>query len=697
MDATSEDGYELWLRYRKLDDPSLLGQYRNAIHCATVLGKSPIADAIRRELARALPAILDQAVPLSDRTRACNSLVVGTAGELDAIGVSLSQADYRRLGEDGFTIRSLPFAGNHWILITGISGPAILAGIFYFLRLLQTHRDIHALDVSVCPRIRHRILCHWDNIDGSIERGYAGGSLWNWEELPGIAGTRLVDYARACASIGLNGTVLNNVNAQPESLSTEYLRKTAALADLFRPYCIRVYLSPLFSAPVQLGGLGTSDPRCPEVSEWWKRKVDEIYRLIPDFGGFVVKANSEGQPGPQDYGANHDDGANLLAAALEPYGGMVLWRAFVYDAATDADRAKCAYEEFVPLDGKFRPNVLLQVKNGPVDFQPREPFHPLFGAMAKTPLALELQITQEYLGQSIHLIYLASMWKEVLDSDTHAKGPGTTVARIVDGSAGDGATSAIVGVANTGSDRNWCGHHFAQANWYAFGRLAWDAGISAEAIADEWIRMTWSNDPVVVDVIKRMMLGSWEACIDYMTPLGLHHIMQEGHHYGPDPGFDGAPRADWNNVYYHRADAEGVGLDRSSSGSNAASQYHSPLREQFDDMAACPERLLLWFHHVGWHHRLRSGSVLWEELQRHYDAGVAYVQEMVRTWQSLQGKIDPERHRHVSKRLEQQLENAQLWRQVCISYFGRFASSKPWIRGPVPGQSGDPSNVVLSC
>ena len=684
MDATSEDGYELWLRYRKLDDPSLLGQYRNAIHCATVLGKSPIADAIRRELARALPAILDQAVPLSDRTRACNSLVVGTAGELDTIGVSLSQADYRRLGEDGFTIRSLPFTGNHWILITGISGPAILVGIFHFLRLLQTHRDIHALDVSVCPRIRHRILCHWDNIDGSIERGYAGGSLWNWEELPGIAGTRLVDYARACASIGLNGTVLNNVNAQPESLSTEYLRKTAALADLFRPYCIRVYLSPLFSAPVQLGGLGTSDPRCPEVSEWWKRKVDEIYRLVPDFGGFVVKANSEGQPGPQDYGANHDDGANLLAAALEPYGGMVLWRAFVYDAATDADRAKCAYEEFVPLDGKFQPNVLLQVKNGPVDFQPREPFHPLFGAMAKTPLALELQITQEYLGQSIHLVYLASMWKEVLDSDTYAKGPGTTVARIVDGSAGDGATSAIVGVANTGSDRNWCGHHFAQANWYAFGRLAWDAGISAEAIADEWIRMTWSNDPVVVDVIKLMMLGSWEACIDYMTPLGLHHIMQEGHHYGPDPGFDGAPRADWNNVYYHRADAEGVGLDRSSSGSNAASQYHSPLREQFDDMAACPERLLLWFHHVGWHHRLRSGSVLWEELQRHYDAGVAYVQEMVRTWQSLQGKIDPERHRHVSERLEQQLENAQLWRQVCISYFGRFASSKPRIRGPDP-------------
>jgi alpha-glucuronidase len=518
------------------------------------------------------------------------------------------------------------------------------------------------------------VLAHWDNIDRSIERGYAGPSLWNWDDLPKSIATRYHDYARACASIGINGAVLNNVGAQAESLTAEYLVKTAALADVFRPYGIRVYLSPVFSAPAQLDGLATSDPRDPAVTEWWKSKVDEIYRLIPDFGGFQVKANSEGQPGPQDYGATHDDGANVLAEALESHGGIVLWRAFVYDMTIDADRARCAYKEFVPLDGQFRPNVFVQAKNGPIDFQPREPFHPLFGAMVQTPLALELQITQEYLGQSTHLVYLAGMWREILDSDTYAKGPGSTVARVVDGSLYDHTSSSIVGVANTGSDRNWCGHHFAQANWYAFGRLAWDYSLSAEAIADEWVRMTWSNDPLVLDAIKPMMLGSWEACINYMTPLGLHHMMQEGHHYGPDPAFNGAERVDWNNVYYHRADTEGLGFDRSSTGSDAVSQYHNPLREQLDDVDTCPEKFLLWFHHVPWDHRLRSGRTLWEELQSRYDTGVAFVEKMRSTWQSLQDRIDPQRHEHVSKRLKEQQENALLWREVCINYFRRFAS-----------------------
>jgi alpha-glucuronidase len=676
MDKAGEDGYELWLRYRKVDNPGQLAQYRDAIHVAVVLGKSATADMLRRELARALPVLLDNAVPLSDERPANNALVVGTVDQLDAVGIDLPQADYRRLGEEGFLIRSHRIASGTWTLIAGNSGPAVLAGTFHFLRLLQTHQDIGSLNLSICPRIRHRVLGHWDNLDGSIERGYAGRSLWNWDELPEVTQTRYHDYARACASIGINGAVLNNVNAQAESLSPEYLQKTAALADLLRPYGIRVYLAPRFSAPVQLGGLATNDLRDPAVAEWWRQKVDEVYRLIPDFGGFEVKANSEGQPGPQDYGANHDDGANLLAAALEPHGGMVLWRAFVYDVATDADRAKCAYKEFVPLDGKFRPNVFVQVKNGPIDFQPREPFHPLFGAMEVTPLALELQITQEYLGQSIHLVNLAPMWKEILDSDTYAKGPGSTVAGIVDGSANGHPSSCMVGVANTGSDRNWCGHHFAQTNWYAFGRLAWDSDLSAEAIADEWVRMTWSNDPLVLDAIKTMMLGSWEACVNYMTPLGLHHLMQEGHHYGPDPGFNAAKRADWNNVYYHRADAKGVGFNRSTTGSNASSQYHSPLREQLNDMATCPEELLLWFHHVPWDHCVRSGRTLWEELQHRYDAGVAFVQEMDSIWQSLQVRIDPRRHQHVSERLKQQLENARFWRQVCIDYFGRFASSQ---------------------
>jgi alpha-glucuronidase len=674
MSIMSEDGYELWLRYRIVDDVDRLAQYRKTVSSAAVWGNGATAEIIRSELARALPALLGSPVPLAEKTPAGNALVVGTADELEAVGVAIPQAQRRGLGDEGFLIRSLQSAGvNNWILITGNSWPAVLTGTFHFLRLLQTNRDIRELDIASCPRIRHRLLSHWDNIDGSIERGYAGTSLWNWEELPESTDTRYHDYARACASIGINGAVLNNANAQAASLTAEYLAKTAALAEVFRPYGIRVYLTAVFSAPMQLGGLSTSDPRDPAVAGWWNRKVDEIYHLIPDFGGFQIKANSEGQPGPQDYGANHDDGANMLAEALGPHGGMLLWRAFVYDVSIDADRAKCANKEFVPLDGKFRPNVFVQAKNGPIDFQPREPFHPLFGAMQQTPLGLELQITQEYLGQSMHLVYLADMWKEILDSDTYAKGPGATVARVVDGSLYGHTASSIVGVANTGSDRNWCGHHFAQANWYAFGRLAWDHQLSPEAITEEWMRMTWSNHAVVLDAIKRMMLGSWEACINYMTPLGLHHIMQEGHHYGPDPSFNAAKREDWSSVYYHRADTEGIGFDRTSTGSNAVSQYHSPLREQFGNLDTCPEKYLLWFHHVPWDHRLQSGRTLWEELQHRYDVGVAFVDEMCSIWQSLQARIDPVRHEHVGRRLKQQQENARLWREVCINYFGRFA------------------------
>jgi alpha-glucuronidase len=674
MSLKDEDGYELWLRYRPVDDADRLAQYRQAIRSVVVPGASATAEIIRRELACALPALLDTAVPFAEKPTG-NALVVGTTDELEAIGVRIAQTERRQLGEPGFLIHSHQAGSHDWTLITSHSATAALTGTFHFLRLLQTHQDIRSLDIKSRPRIARRILAHWDNLDGSIERGYAGRSLWNWDALPETIDPRYYDYARAGASIGINGTCLNNVNANAKSLTAEYLEKTAALADVFRPYGIRVYLSPVFSAPSLLGGLPTSDPRDPAVAAWWRGKVDEIYRLIPDFGGFQVKANSEGQPGPQDYGANHDDGANLLAQALESHGGLVLWRAFVYDAKIDVDRARCAYKEFVPLDARFRPNVLVQVKNGPIDFQPREPFHPLLGAMKQTPLALELQITQEYLGQSVHLVYLGGMWKEILDSDTYAVGPGSTVARVVDGSVFGQAASSIVGVANTGSDRNWCGHHFAQANWYAFGRLAWDYGLSAEAIADEWIRMTWAHDPYVADAVKTMMLGSWEACINYMTPLGLHHLMQEGHHYGPDPGFNAARRPDWNNVYYHHADAKGLGFDRSSAGSNAVSQYHSPLREQFDNLKTCPKEFLLWFHHAPWDHRLQSGRTLWEELGHRYDAGVACVEKMRSTWQSLQDRIDPQRHEHVSRRLEQQLENARLWREVCLNYFGHFRTS----------------------
>ena len=669
----NEDGYRLWLRYQFTSDDIRLSQYLEMIEGVTILETGASYDIIKDELDIALPVILDKQIQTGSTIVPGNILVAGTVENLKKINLDIPRADCLDMGDEGFLIRHDKEGEHSRIILSANTGKSVITGMFHFLRLLQTHQDIQHIDFLSSPRITRRLLCHWDNIDGSIERGYAGRSLWQWNELPDKIDPRYRDYARACASIGINGVILNNVNSQAEILSSEYLVETAALADVFRPYGIRIYLSPPFNAPVQLGDLKTGDPGNKDVKHWWKGKVDEIYRLIPDFGGFQVKAGSEGQPGPQDYGANHHDGANMLAEAMHDHEGIVFWRAFVYDTTIDKDRAKCAYKEFVPLDGKFDPVVFVQVKNGPVDFQPREPFHPLFGAMEKTPLAIELQITQEYLGQAVHLVYLAPMWKEVLDSDTFAHGKGSTVSGIVDGSLYRNTESAIVGIANTGSDRNWCGHHFAQANWYAFGRLGWDHTLSSEAICEEWIRMTWSNDPDVVESIKSMMLGSWEACVDYMTPLGLHHIMQEGHHYGPDPAFNGASREDWNSIYYHRADKEGLGFDRSSTSSNAVGQYFSPLREECDNLKTCPEKYLLWFHHVPWFYRLRSGRTLFEELQEHYNSGVNYVSGMKNTWERLKDKIDPQRFEHVMNKLEEQEQNARLWRDVCVEYFGRFA------------------------
>ena len=669
----NEDGYRLWLRYQFTSDDIRLSQYLEMIEGVTILETGASYDIIKDELDIALPVILDKQIQTGSTIVPGNILVAGTVENLKKINLDIPRADCLDMGDEGFLIRHDKEGEHSRIILSANTGKSVITGMFHFLRLLQTHQDIQHIDFLSSPRITRRLLCHWDNIDGSIERGYAGRSLWQWNELPDKIDPRYRDYARACASIGINGVILNNVNSQAEILSSEYLVETAALADVFRPYGIRIYLSPPFNAPVQLGDLKTGDPGNKDVKHWWKGKVDEIYRLIPDFGGFQVKAGSEGQPGPQDYGANHHDGANMLAEAMHDHEGIVFWRAFVYDTTIDKDRAKCAYKEFVPLDGKFDPVVFVQVKNGPVDFQPREPFHPLFGAMEKTPLAIELQITQEYLGQAVHLVYLAPMWKEVLDSDTFAHGKGSTVSGIVDGSLYRNTESAIVGIANTGSDRNWCGHHFAQANWYAFGRLGWDHTLSSEAICEEWIRMTWSNDPDVVESIKSMMLGSWEACVDYMTPLGLHHIMQKGHHYGPDPAFNGASREDWNSIYYHRADKEGLGFDRSSTSSNAVGQYFSPLREECDNLKTCPEKYLLWFHHVPWFYHLRSGRTLFEELQEHYNSGVNYVSGMKNTWERLKDKIDPQRFEHVMNKLEEQEQNARLWRDVCVEYFGRFA------------------------
>jgi alpha-glucuronidase len=472
-------------------------------------------------------------------------------------------------------------------------------------------------------------------------------------------------------------------------LTPEYISKLKVLADVFRPYGLKLFLSIRFSSPLRpssnrfsrRGGIGTfdtADPLNPDVRGWWKDKVKEIYQSIPDFGGFLVKANSEGMPGPQDYKRSHADGANMLAEALAPYNGIVMWRAFVYDAKVDPDRAKRAYKEFVPLDEKFRTNVFVQSKNGPIDFQPREPIQPLFGAMTKTPLMLELQITQEYLGHSKHLVFLAPMWKECMDFDTYAKGQGSYVCRVMDGSLHDYSMTGIAGVANTGSDRNWCGHLFGQANWYAFGRLAWDHKLSSEQIAEEWIRMTLSRDNDVVRTIKSMMMGSWEACINYMTPLGLHHIMQAGFHYGPQPGYARSSRLDWTSVYYHRADSAGLGFDRSSTGSNAASQYFSPWRERFDSVETCPEKYLLWFHHVSWDYKMESGRTLWQELCYRYNAGVDYVKAMRRKWSNLEGRIDKDIYLHVQEKLITQEKDAAIWRDTCVGYFQKFS------KRPVP-------------
>jgi alpha-glucuronidase len=548
----------------------------------------------------------------------------------------------------------------------------VLYGAFALLRSVQTQASVHGLDRESAPRIHRRLLNHWDNLDGTIERGYAGYSLWDWHKLPDYLSPRYLDYARANASIGINGAVLNNVNSHSLVLTAPYLQKVAALANVLRPYGIRVYLSARFSAPIEIGGLATADPLGPAVIEWWRDKVNEIYDFIHDFGGFLVKANSEGQPGPNDFNRNHADGANLLADALGPHGGVVIWRAFVYDVAIAEERHRQANLEFVPLDGSFRDNAFIQVKNGPIDFQPREPFHPLFGAMPRTKLFLEFQITQEYLGNATHLVHLAPLFKETILADTYSRGPGSTVAKIVDGTVDAHDDSGIAGVSNIGSEPNWCGHPFAAANWYAFGRLAWDHTLSAEAVAEEWLRMTFTNDNRFVSPVLKMMLDSREAVVDYMTPLGLHHIMAWDHHHGPGPWVNQG-RADWTSPYYHQADAIGLGANRGPSGSNAIAQYAPEHQAIYGDPAQCPEELLLWFHHIPWQRTLRSGRTLWQELCWRYDRGVKTVREMQNTWQSVSEFIDEKRATHVRSLLRIQEKEACWWRDACVQYFQTFS------------------------
>ena len=665
--GVAEDGYDLWLRYRPIE-AAALARYRAAATGIVRQGDSPTLSAATDELRRGLGGLLARPIAVTAAPAADGAILIGTPASSPLIRTL--NLPLQNLGREGFLIRSASVAGHRVTVIAGNSDIGVLYGAFRLLRLVQTRHPVANLDLSDAPRVELRMLDHWDNLDRHVVRGYAGLSLWDWQTLPRFRDPRYTDYARADASTGINGVVLNNVNSNADVLTPHFLERVKALADIFRPYGIRVYLSARFNAPMALSALPTADPLDPRVRAWWRAKADEIYSYIPDFGGFLVKANSEGTPGPQDFHRTHADGANMMAEALAPHGGVVIWRAFVYSAQNDEDRFRQAYSEFHRFDGRFNDNVIIQVKNGPIDFQPREPFSPLFGAMPRTNVGMEFQVTKEYLGFNTHLAYLGTMWEEALRSDTYARGAGSTVARVVDGSLFHSPHSLVAGVANTGNGRNWSGSQFDQANWYALGRFAWDPGVPARAVAEDWARMTWGNDPAVVRPIVEMMMGSRQAVVDYMTPLGLHHLMATGHHYGPGPWIDNLARRDWNPAYFHGGNRDGIGFDRTATGSNAIEQYAPEVGRRFGNLATVGDDFLLAFHHVPWSYRLPStGRTIWDELVVRYSHGVDEVRAMRRTWAGLAGRVDAQRHAEAADFLAIQEDEAQWWRDACIAYF----------------------------
>ena len=632
--SVAEDGHQLWLRYQPVNKAKVIAEK-----------SSPTISVAKQELETYFN------------------------GESVTLKLDASMPD-----DDGYCING----GTTVTTITARRDVGLLYGAYQLLR--EQHLDADYANYTTHPAFSLRLLNHWDNLDGSIERGYAGKSIF-WDGNSAEANSSfftlhsslIKEYARANASIGINGTVLNNVNASPKMLTTPYLKEVKKIADILRPYGIKVFLSINFATPMALKETKTADPLDKTVVKWWQKKAKEIYKLIPDFGGFLVKANSEGQPGPGDFGRTHADGANMLADALKAAAssshpspltsniGIVMWRCFVYGANHKGeDRVKQAVSEFKPLDGQFRDNVILQTKNGPLDFQPREPYSPIFDQIKQTPNMVELQITQEYLGQSRHLVYLAPMWEEFFSfvKPSSLKG--------------------IAGVANIGLDRNWCGHHFSQANWYAFGRLAWDPELSSEAISKEWLRQTFTTDANFVRTMSSIMMESREACVKYMMPLGLHHIFKFDHHYGPEPdGFKSHYPLEWCPVYYHKADKNGVGFDRSSKGTDAVSQYRPEIAKLYDNIETCPENLLLWFHHVPWDYKMKDGSTLWESMQAEYHEGVVLVEAMQVMWRyKMRHFIDEQRWREVDDRLQHQVQNAREWRDVCLKYFGSFANQQ---------------------
>lgn len=671
----ANNGYNLWLQYDLIKNESLRLNYQSRIQKLIPLSNSAKIQIATKELKLGLEGMLGSNFSIKNNTNK-NVLLFGTKKNLDLETQKVLEKEYNQINDEGYIIKSIAKKEGNQIIITAKTDAGVLYGIYNFLRLLQTNKSIEKLQIVDSPKIDVRVLNHWDNLDRTVERGYAGASIWDWHRLPDYIDQRYIYYARANASVGINGTVLSNVNANALILTPQYLEKVTALANVFRPYGIKVYLTARFSAPIEIGGLKTADPYDAEVIRWWKEKAKEIYTQIPDFGGFLVKANSEGQPGPQNYGRNHVDGANMLADAVAPYGGIVMWRAFVYSEHDSSDRAKQAYAEFVPYDGQFKDNVLVQVKNGAIDFQPREPFHPMFGAMAKTPLMMEFQLTQEYLGFSTHSVFLPKLFEEVLESDTYRKGKGSTVAKDIDGSLYNKKRSGIAGVSNIGSDINWTGNPMLQANWYGYGRLAWNPYLSADDIADEWLRATFSNEENFVVPMKKMLLTSREAVVNHMTPLGLHHIMDTGHHYGPGPWVADLSRPEWNPVYYHKASKEGIGFDRTPTGSNATEQYAPEVAATFNNPKTCPEEYLLWFHHLPWDYKLKSGHSLWDGIALKYQEGVNQVAQMQSTWNAMEKYVDPERFNDVKMLMNIQHKEAKWWRDACLLYFQQFSAKE---------------------
>ncbi|WP_037348704.1 alpha-glucuronidase family glycosyl hydrolase [Sediminibacter sp. Hel_I_10] len=667
----ANDGYKLWLQYDYIKNETLRLDYQADVKNLVHFGDTETIKVALKELELGFAGMLDS--NYKSQSKSNSVLILGNRANLSKDITGQLGNTFTKLTDEGFIIKSFTLKGKSQIVITGKSDVAVLYGVYHFLRLMQMNSSLKNLNIAESPKIDFRLLNHWDNLDRTVERGYAGFSIWDWHRLPDYKDPRYIDYARANASIGINGTVLTNVNANALILTPQYLDKVEALATIFRPYGIKVYLTARFSAPIEIGGLETADPLDAAVIKWWKEKADEIYAKIPDFGGFLVKANSEGQPGPQNYGRNHVDGANMLAEALKPHNGIVMWRAFVYSEHDVSDRAKQAYSEFVPYDGQFKDNVIVQVKNGAIDFQPREPFHPMFGAMPKTPLMMEFQITQEYLGQSTHSIFLPKQYEEVLESDTYRKGKGSTVAKVIDGSLDNKKLTGMAGVSNIGNDINWTGNPMLQANWYGFGRLAWNPYLSADDIADEWLHCTFSNDEKFIQPVKDMMLKSTEAVVNYMTPLGLHHIMATGHHYGPGPWVSDLSRPEWNPVYYHKADSLGIGFDRTPTGSNATAQYAPEVATTFNNLDNCPEELLLWFHHVSWAYKLKNGNTLWNNLALKYQEGVDEVATMVNTWNNVKPYVDEERFNDVNMLLNIQYKEAKWWRDACLLYFQQYS------------------------